>query len=348
MSAMSVVLTHLPLALDFSALSDQEFLAGVGVIAGIYFLVALGLQLNVGYTGITNFGQAGFMAVGAYTMAILVLKAGFSFWLSLPLAVGAAVVFGLIIGLPSLRLRADYFAIATIAMAEVVRLFAQNARGLTGGNQGLFCNSSGACYDDAWRNVSNSINDFLQNLGWNGTDPTNSWSQPDALMPLLIVVWVTAVLVAAGLTYVTKTPWGRVLRAVREDEDAARALGKNTLAYKLQSLAISGAIGAIAGFFLALDLATVHPEDYEPLVTFFAYGVLILGGLASYWGVAVGSLIFWVVLEGTRFVSLPDPPFTETRIAALRFAIVGLVLILLMAFRPQGMFGKKEEMVLGE
>ena len=339
---------EIPLALDLNSLTDQGFLVGVGVLAGIYAIVALGLQLNVGYTGINNFGQAAFMAVGAYTMAILVLKAGFSFWLALPLAVIAAMLFGLLIGLPSLRLRADYFAIATIAMAEVVRLFAQNARGLTGGNQGLFCDSSGACFDDSWRQVSTSINDFFENLGWNSTDPTASWGQPDALIPLLLVVAVSLVVLSLALIYITGSPWGRVLRAIREDEDAARALGKNTLAYKLQSLAISGAIGAIAGFFLALDLATVHPQDYEPLVTFFAYGVLILGGLGSYWGVTVGSVILWFLLEATRFVDLPDPPFTETRIAALRFAIVGLVLILLMAFRPQGMFGKKEEMVLGE
>ena len=327
---------HLPLAVDLTALKDSGFWAGVGVVAGIYALVALGLQLNVGYTGINNFGQAAFMAIGAYTMAILVLKASFSFWLALPLAVLAAMLFGLLVGLPSLRLRADYFAIATIAMAEVVRLIAQNANGLTGGNQGLFCDTSGACFDDAWRNVSDSINSWLEGLGW---------SNPDALIPLLIVVWVTVVLVTVGLVYVTKTPWGRVLRAVREDEDAARALGKNTLAFKIQSLAISGGIGAVAGFFLALDLATIHPLDYEPLVTFFAYGVLILGGLASYWGVAVGSILLWTVLEGTRFIDLP---FSDERIAALRYAIVGLVLILLMAFRPQGMFGKKQEMVLGE
>jgi branched-chain amino acid transport system permease protein len=333
---MSEALSSLPLAIDLTALTDQGFLAGVGVLAGIYTLVALGLQLNVGYTGITNFGQAAFMAIGAYAMAILVLKAGVPFWLSLPLAVIAAMGFGLIVGLPSLRLRADYFAIATIAMAEVVRLFAQNARGLTGGNQGIFCESSGACYDDTWRDVSDTIEGWLQSLGW---------SDPDALIPLLLVVWVSVVLVTVGLIFVTRTPWGRVLRAVREDEDAARALGKNTLTYKLQSLAISGGIGAVAGMFLALDLATVHPLDFEPLVTFFAFGVLILGGLASYWGVAVGSIILWTVLEGTRFVDLP---LSETRIAALRFAIVGLALILLMAFRPQGMFGKKEEMVLGE
>jgi branched-chain amino acid transport system permease protein len=329
----------LPLAIDLTALTDQTFLIGAAVLAGIYVLVALGLQLNVGYTGITNFGAAAFMAIGAYTMGILVLKAGFSFWLAFPLAVLAAMAFGLIVGLPSLRLRADYFAIATIAMSEVVRLFAQNARGLTGGNQGLFCDSSGACYDDAWRHFSTTVQGWLESLGW---------QNPDALAPLLIVVWLSVVLFTVGLIYLTKSPWGRVLRAIREDEDAARALGKNTLYYKLQSLAIAGAIGAVAGFFLALDLATIHSDDFQPLVTFFAYGVLVLGGLGSYWGVALGSAILWGVLEATRFIDLPDPPFTETRIAALRYAILGLVLILVMAFRPQGMFGKREEMVLGE
>jgi branched-chain amino acid transport system permease protein len=151
-----------------------------------------------------------------------------------------------------------------------------------------------------------------------------------------------------ALTYVTRSPWGRVLRAIREDEDAALALGKNTLLYKLQSIAIAAALGAIAGWFVALNLRTLHPTDFEPLVTFFAYSVLVLGGLAAYRGVAFGAILFWAVLEGTRFLELPDPPFTETRISAMRLAITGLLLIGLMAFRPQGMFGKKEEMVLGD
>lgn len=124
----------IPLAIDLSSVTSQTFVVGVLVVAGIYALVALGLQLNVGYTGISNFGAAAFMAIGAYAMGILVVKAGFSFWLAFPLAILTTILFGLLIGLPSLRLRADYFAIATLAMAEVVRLFAQNARGLTGGN----------------------------------------------------------------------------------------------------------------------------------------------------------------------------------------------------------------------
>ncbi len=332
--------TLAPLAVTFESLTDPDFWVSVGVLAGIYAIVALGLQLNTGFTGIVNFGMAAFMAIGAYTMAILVIKAGFSFWLSLPLAVGTSMLFGVLVGLPSLRLRADYFAIATLAMAEVVRLFAQNARDLTGGNQGLFCDldNPSNCYPNAWNDLSESINDFVANF----------WSDPPTLLPLLLVIWITVGLATLALTYLQRSPWGRVLRAIREDEDAAQALGKNTVGFKLQSLAIAAVLGSIGGFFLALDLRTVHPLDFEPLVTFFAFSVLILGGMGSYRGVAFGAVLFWFVLEGTRFIDLPDPPFTETRIAALRLAITGLLLIGLMAFRPQGLFGKREEMVLGE
>jgi branched-chain amino acid transport system permease protein len=331
-------MSDLPLAFSFEALTDVGFWSGVLVTAGIAAIVTLGLQLNVGFTGLTNFGQAGFMAVGGYSMAILVLKAGFSFWLALPAAILITMAFGALVGLPALRLRSDYFAIVTLAMAEVVRLAAQNARGLTGGVEGLYCNFEAGgqtCFDDSWRSVSTSILSFIENF----------WSDPDSLIPLVIVVWITVAIGTVALTYVQATPWGRVLRAIREDEDAARALGKNTLLYKVQSLAISAMMGALGGFFLALFLATIHPHDYEPIVTFYAFGVLVLGGLANYKGVAVGAVILWTLLEGTRFVELP---ISEEKTAALRFAIVGLVLILLMAFRPQGLFGKREEMVRGD
>ena len=273
-------------------------------------------------------------------MAIFVLDTGLSFWVALPLSMLVTMLFGALVGLPSLRLRADYFAIATIAMAEMVRLVAQNARGLTGGNQGLFCadDDPSNCYANTWRDVSDSINDFISNF----------WSDPPTLLPLLLVIWATIGIAIVVLTHMQRSPWGRVLRAIREDEDAARALGKNTLLFKLQSLATGAFLGAIGGVFLALNLGTLHPIEFEPLVTFFAFSILVLGGLANYKAVAVGAVLFWFVIEGTRFIDLPDPPFTETRIAALRLAITGLLLIGLMAFRPQGLFGKREEMVLGE
>jgi branched-chain amino acid transport system permease protein len=323
-------------AVTFDSFTDIEFWTSVGILAGTYTILTLGLQLNVGYTGIINFGQAGFMAVGAYSMAILTTggpeaeEGLMSFWLALPLSVLITIAFGLLVGLPSLRLRADYFAIATIAFAEAVRLFALNARSLTGGNQGIFG------FGTEWDSISSTIEGWINDVGW---------SDPPTLFPLLIVVWVVAVILTFVVRRLQNTPWGRVLRAVREDEDAARALGKNAFAYKLQSLTIAATLGAIAGWFLAINLNFVNPTEFEPIVTFIGFGILILGGLASYWGVAVGAIIFWFLFEGLRFIELP---LEEVQIAALRYVIVGLVLILLMAFRPQGLFGKKEEMVLGD
>jgi branched-chain amino acid transport system permease protein len=319
-----------PVAVTFESFTNIDFWTGVGIIAGIYTIFTLGLQLNVGFTGIFNFGQAAFMAIGAYAMAILTTETAISFWLSLPISILIAIAFGLVVGLPSLRLRTDYFAIATIAAAEAIRLFALNAREVTGGAQGTFG------FGDDWDSVSGTIEGWIVDLGW---------SDVPTLFPLFLVVWAFALVLMLVLSRVQETPWGRVLRAIREDEDAARALGKNAFSYKLQSLSIAATIGAVSGFFLALNLRFVVPDEFVPIVTFIGYACLILGGLANYWGVAVGAVILWTVLEGLRFLELP---LSETRIAALRFIILGLVLIGLMAFRPQGMFGKREEMVLGD
>jgi branched-chain amino acid transport system permease protein len=318
-----------PIAVTFEAFTNIEFWTSVGIIAGIYTIFTLGLQLNAGFTGIQNFGQAGFMAVGAYAMVIFITDTGLSFWLAMPAAMLVSVGFGLLVGLPSLRLRADYFAIATIAAAEAVRLVALNARDLTGGAQGLFG------FTETWDDISDSIEDFIADF----------WSGVPTLFPLFLVVWGVAIALMFALSRVQRSPWGRVLRAVREDEDAARALGKNAFSYKLQSLAISAALAAIAGFFLALNLKFIVPDEFLPIFTFIGYAVLVLGGLANYWGVAAGAIVLWTVLEGLRFLDLP---LSEVKIAALRFIILGLVLIGLMAFRPQGFFGKREEMVLGE
>jgi branched-chain amino acid transport system permease protein len=316
-------------------LGNFDFWISVGVLAGTYAVVALGIQLNVGYTGILNFGAAGFMAIGAYTVVILILEVGMPFLLACLLGMVVSIIAGLIIGLPSLRLRADYFAIVSIGIAEMIRYAALNLPGLTGGTRGLFCEGS-RCWDDWWASASKTITGWIEGLGW---------QHPSFLTPLLIVTWVIVVVVALALSLLQRTPWGRVVRAIREDEDAALALGKNTFVYKLQSLSIASALGALGGLLLAMNLSTVNPEDFKSVVTFYAYGVLILGGLASYWGVIVGSIIFWSLMEATRFVHLP---FTETQDAAIRFALVGVILVAVMTLRPQGLLGNRKEMVLGE
>jgi branched-chain amino acid transport system permease protein len=320
----------LTLAISFHAFVGWDFWVGVGVLSATYGIFALGIQLNVGTTGITNFGQAGFMAIGAYAMAILVVREGWSWWWAMPAAIGMSMAAAVLVGLPSLRLRSDYFAITTLAFAEIVRYGANNARGLTGGNQGLLG------YTTGWFQFSTRFGHWLQ---------THGIHVPGFLFPLLVVSWGLLLVLWLLVAALVRTPWGRVLRAIREDEDAARALGKNTLAYKLQSLALSAALAAIAGFVLAFNLTLLAPDQFDPVFTIFGYVIVILGGLGSYFGVLIGSVFLMTLLEATRYLQLP---LASDKIAALRFIIVGGVLILLMAFRPQGLFGKRQEMLLGE
>ena len=317
-------------AVNLHALVGIDFWVGVGLLAATYGIFALGLQLNVGTTGITNFGQAGFMAIGAYAMAILVVKEHWALGWAMLAGIGLTVVAAILVGLPSLRLRADYFAITTLAFAEIIRYIADNARSLTNGSQGLLG------YNNEWFTLSLRFGNWLNGHGVH---------VPSFLFPLMLVSWAVLLVLWLFTSALTRTPWGRVLRAIREDEDAARALGKNTLAYKLQSLALAAALAAVAGFILALDLTLLAPEQFDPVFTVFGYVIVILGGLGSYFGVLVGSVVLMALLEGTRYVELP---LASDKVAAVRFIIVGAVLILLMAFRPQGLFGKRQEMVLGE
>jgi branched-chain amino acid transport system permease protein len=223
-----------------SVLASGDFWAFVGVVAGIYTLLALGIQLEFGFTGLLNFGHVAFMAIGAYAMAILVVKAGLGLWLAAPLAVLAAAAAGLLLGLPTLRLRADYFAIVTIAFSEIVRYVATNQDELTGGSQGTI-NLSGAGdaadYNAEWERFQA----WFQGLLHVGSKD----------VAMLVLVWTAALACTALVALAVRTPWGRVLAAIREDEDAARAVGKNVFAYKLQSLALGSALAGLAGLFYA-------------------------------------------------------------------------------------------------
>ena len=303
-----------------------DFWLGVGVIAGIYGIFVLGLQINVGFTGLINLGQAGFMSIGAYAMGMLVTDAGWSIWTAMPVAILIAIGAGLLVGLPSLRLRADYFAIASIAFAEIVRYTFQNAD-FAGGNQGIIG------YDQEWRDISDWLLDRLTPLGLG--DLTQ--------LPLFLAIWIVFFICLILLKALQASPWGRVLKAIREDEDAVAALGKNVFAYKLQSLAFAAALAAIAGFFLSFNVTYLYPSEFDPNFTFLGYAALVLGGYASYGGVALGTVLLWSVMEGLRFLQLP---LSTGQIGALRFVIIGLILILASMLRPQGLLGRKAEMQL--
>jgi len=319
-----------------SALGSGGFWAFVLVVAGIYTIFALGLQLQFGLAGLLNFGQVAFMAIGAYTMAILVVKEGWSVWLAAPLGILTAGAAGLLLGIPALRLRADFFAIVTIAFSEIVRYVATNENGLTGGSQGTIALGKvgqAAQYNGEWERFQARVQ------GWLGV------SSKDVAM--LVIVWVTAVVLLAALWLAVRTPWGRVLRAIREDEDAAASLGKNVLAYKLQALAIGSALAGIAGCFYAWQFSYFSPDDFEPLLTFFAWMIVILGGLGRVWAVPVGSLVFGFLFAGTRFLDFrPLSYLSGAERAYVRLIVIGLVIIGLVLVRPQGILGKRDEMVL--
>jgi branched-chain amino acid transport system permease protein len=314
-------------AVTLSFLGNESFWINVGVLATTYGVFALGIQLNVGTTGIVNFGQAGFMLVGSYAMGILVVKAGLSFWLAIALGIPIAIVAALVIGLASLRLRSDYFAIATLAFAEIVRYVADNWERLTGGALGLYG------YTNSWASFSREVDGWLGHLGIGQV----------FLLPLLLVSLIVFLLATALVTLLVRSPWGRVLNAIREDEDAARALGKSTLVYKLQSLAIAAVLAAIAGYIAGLNIALLSPQSFDPVVTVYGYVIVILAGLGSYAGVVVSSAFLLLLLEALRYLDLP---LSDERVAALRFIILGAVLMALVIFRPQGLFGKREELRL--
>ncbi|GAB3603905.1 branched-chain amino acid ABC transporter permease [Microbacterium aureliae] len=301
-----------------------------------YALAALGLAVHFGYAGLINMGIAGFMAIGAYGYAISVLTFGFPWWLAALTGLVAAAVFALILGIPTLRLRGDYLAIVTIAAAEVLRLLFLTTAfdDVTGSADGL----SG--YHASFR-ASNPIPDGTYGFGPWMYNENQWWVRIMGLTTIalaLLVVWM-----------LTHSPWGRALKGIREDEDAVRSLGKNVFSYKLQSLVLGGVIAAAGGIIYALPSA-ISPGVYVTSLTFFVWTALLLGGAATVFGPLLGSLIFWVL---QTFLSNVLPALASAGLlfgmssiqaATLRFILVGVALMLLVIFMPQGLLGNKKEL----
>lgn len=300
-----------------------DFWINVGVIAGIYGILTLGLQLNTGFTGLLNFGQAGFMAIGAYGAGILVAEGGFSLWLAFSTSLVLSVVAAMAIGWSTSRLGQDQFAIVTIAFAEIVRHILQNTE-FSGGNQGLIG------FDVEWRSASEWITLSLSGIG------LGEYKQ----IPLLLFVWITFAALTGLMKMLERTPWSRVLRGIRDDETAIAALGKNTLWFRMQSLAIGAALAAVAGFFIALDVTYLYPGIFDPTFTFFGFVILLIGGLGNYWGIMLGSVVFWTLMEGSRLI---ETSLSATEQASLRFLVVGFLLIVLSRVYHHGFFGNSRE-----
>src|SRR5687768_1168848 len=316
--------------------------AGLGFQAIFFALLAIGINVQFGYTGLLQFGQIAFAMLGAFGIAVSVTQWGLPFWVGVVIGLVAAVVLALLLGLPTLRLRADYLAIATIAAAEGLRLLfrAVDSTPVTGGTRGLAAFNGTFVGLAPWET---SRRYRILGTSWSGAE---LW--------IALVGWILVALFCLLIWALMRAPWGRVVRSIREDEDAVRALGKNVYVYKMQALVLGGVIGAVSGMVYAVGTGSAIPDQYQNANTFLAYAALILGGAARVLGPVIGSmlLLFLIQFADTLLRTLisngiiPEGLLTATDVAQIRFVLVGLGLILLMVFRPQGIFGDRREVML--
>jgi len=324
---------------DWVFVFSQTLTQALGITAIIYCLAAIGLNLQFGYTGLLNFGVVAFVASGAYAIGVIVLTFDLSLWLAIPVGMLLAVLLSLLLGIPTLRLRADYLAIVTIAASELLRLTVRTVfKDTLGGTQGL-SGKIGQQFHDL-----NPLPADFDSL------PVLTWTRQD--LWVVIVGWGLVALFSVLMLLLVRSPWGRVIKGIREDEDAVISLGKNTFAYKMQSLVVGGIIMAFGGIVWAVAKQSVQPDTFVPDFTFFVYTILLLGGAARILGPIAGTIIFWFLLAGVgeflgQAIQAGWIDFLKpTDVGAIRFILMGLGLMMLMIFRPQGIFGDKKELAL--
>ncbi len=327
--------------MDWTRIIINALEASIGLQAVVFALAAIGLNVHFGYTGLLNFGQSGFLAVAAYGLAVTVATFDLPLWLGVIFGLLGAVILALLLGIPTLRLRADYLAIVTIASAEIIRLIARSVtfEETLGGSDGRQAFAGGFYELNPY-----TVGEY--NIGRFGFNERVMW--------VLTVGWALVALSCLIVFLLMRSPWGRVLKAIREDEDAVRSLGKNVYAYKMQSLIIGGVLGCLGGFIYALGQASIQPDIFGTDTTFFAYTVLILGGAARVAAPVVGAMVFWVILslsdnilnEAIDAGYISNTVISTNQVGQFRFMIVGLLLMLLMIFRPQGIFGDRREIAL--
>ena len=325
--------------MDFSFVMGQSITQAIGVTAIIYCLAAMGVNMQFGYTGLLNFGQVAFVAVGAYSVGVIVVTLGLTLWLAIPVSILASILLALLLGIPTLRLRADYLAIVTIAASEIVRQLVRSIalRDVLGGANGINGKMGQEFHD---------TNPFPADFKL----PFLTYTRQD--LWVVIGGWTLVALLTLLIWLLVRSPWGRVIKGIREDENAVVSLGKNTYVYKMQALILGGLLGTLGGVIWAVAKQSVQPDNFVPDVTFFAYTIVLLGGAARVFGPIVGSIIFWFLLVFigeflNQAIQAGWVDFLEpTDIGPIRFILVGIGLMLLMIFRPQGIFGDKKELAL--
>ncbi len=298
------------------------------VIASVYGLLSLGLNVQWGFTKLFNIGVAGFFAVGAYTSAILTTSPtadrlggfGMPFVLAMLVAVLLSGFVALLVGIPTLRLKEDYLAIATIGIAETIRLFFNNEAWLAHGVRGI----SG---------IPRPFQEYIS-------------SHYNVAYLALMIVIVSGVFLA--MERAVKSPWGRVLKAIGEDEMLARAMGKNVVRFKMEALVLGSMIMGMAGSLYAHFIQFISPEVFVPLSgTFLVWVMLIAGGSGNNKGALLGALVIWGLWSLTDMITNLVPVDYAVKAGAIRVIAIAIVLEVILLLRPQGLLGKEKTFVAG-
>jgi len=289
-----------------------SYIADTMTYVGIFGLLGISLNIEAGYTRLMNFGKVAFFAVGAYVSALLTVS-GAPFLAGLAGAMLVAGLFGFLIALPTLKLREDYLAITTIAAAEIIRLVLLNERSYGLGPMGI-------------RDIPRPL------FGVFGA------SYPVAYMA---IVWACLIAWLLVSQRIISSPFGRILKAIREDEVATEALGKDVFAFKTKSLVLGSCMAGAAGSLFAHYTSFVSPDMFMPLLTFSVWTMMIVGGTANNYGAILGALLIQAFERSTRILKdLVDIP-TGAQVN-LRWIVIGLLMVIFLMYKPQGILGERK------
>lgn len=284
-----------------------EYFLHLFIFFCIYGILAVSLNLLVGVSGVLNLGNAAFYGIGAYVSTLLLINMHVPWLIAMLLGGLVAAFFAILVGIPTLKLRGDYIAIATLGFGEIARAVFNN-----------------------WTDVTNGP------LGINAIPkPEILGISFDSIQAFAVLALVFLAITVFVINRIIKSPYGRVLRSIREDETASVSLGKNALRFKVEALAISSFFAGVAGCLYAGYVTYIDPSTFSLIESVLVVAMIVLGGLGSTKGALAGSLILVLLPEALRFVGFPD-----AIVGAMRLLIYALLLILLMIYRPEGIFGK--------
>ncbi|MEK7172083.1 MAG: branched-chain amino acid ABC transporter permease [Patescibacteria group bacterium] len=286
----------------------MDYFLTIATLILIFIILNQSYNLIIGYTGMVHLGHVAFMAIGAYTSAILTTAYGTPFWFGLLSGVILAALAGLLLGIPTVRFRDDYLVAATLGMGEIIKIILINERQFTGGSTGI---------------PAIAPPDFF------GLVLKNNFY-------LFIFTLVITALIMLFVWRLTHSPFGKTLEAVREDETAAKSLGKNTNLIRLQILIIGAGIAGLSGVLYAHTTQFIDPNVFDVHRMIFVLLQVVFGGSGTFWGPVVGTVTLFTVFETMRF--LPLPPHI---MGPMRWIIYSLILILIIIFKPTGIMGKK-------